>query len=190
MEKGYLIDFILLKKFQKMSDWIQGHVGHDNFAIAKLLRFIMVVALLLREVISFSKGIEATEIIVAASSTIIILKMRFIARNAEQVLKEKNGLMNPVANQYAAARIVVQFVSLAAFGFLVVHLFYTLSQTFVSPERWYVEGKELLWYFFGVLIFPVVYFSSCTPRPYNTSKARKFIQNNKLRQSVAPVMAK
>lgn len=190
MEKAYLIDLILLKKFQRISDWVQDHLGHNNFAIAKFLRAAMAVALLLREVISFRKGMDGTEIIIVACSAAIIIKMKFIAHNAEQVLKTKNELMNPVVNQYAVARIIIQFVALAAFGYLLVYLYYIVNQPFMIVDKWYDEWKELFWNFFGVLIFPVAYFSSCTPRPYKTSKNRKHIERSKLTQTVASVLIK
>jgi len=175
MNKGYLIDLAFLNKFQKLSDWIQGYLGWNNFAVAKFLRILMWISLLMREFVSFRDGIDSMEVVIIICSITVIMKMEFMAHKAERSLKNKNGLMNPAVNQYANARIIMQFVALAAFGFLIIHLYYIFSPSLTAVEKPYHDWKELLWDIFGVLIFPVSYFSSCTPKPYNPRKERKLV---------------
>jgi len=187
MKKGYLVDLLLLNKFQKIADLVQNHFGYNNFAIAKLLRMAMVLALALRVMISFLSGIDSGDIIIIASSVMVLIKMEAIANNAKKSLRNSEGLMNPVVGQYAGTRIIIQFVALAAFGFLVIHLYYILNPSFTTFDKQLNDWKELCWDVFGILLFPVAYFSSCTPKPYDPSKARGY---KRLQERVASLPLK
>ena len=187
MKKGYSIDSLLLEKFQKASDWAQDYFGYNNFAIAKFLRIVMVIAFMLREAISLFRGIDSSEITIIICSVMIIVKMESISRKAEQDLKNKSGLMNNAVSEYAVTRIIMQLVAIAAFGFFIKHLYYILNPSVIGIQKQYGEWKELFWDTFGMLMFFVAYFSSCTPKPYKPSKARKLIEdaNNRVMQSMA-----
>jgi len=175
MKTGYCIDLILLGKFQKISDWVQEHFGYNNFAIAKFLRIAMIISLIIREALSFIKGIESGEIVVMACSVMIIVKMEYILRRAQQGLENNPAFKNPVVSEYAITRVLIQFVGVAAFGFLIKHLYNILDSSLNYTEQ-YNQCKEFFWDLFGMLMFFVAYFSSCTPKPYKPSKARKLIE--------------
>lgn len=175
MKKGYSLDLILLGKFQRISDWVQEYFGYNNFAIAKFLRIAMIISFIIREVLSFMKGMESSEIVVMACSVMIIIKMEFISRRAQQSLENNPAFKNPVVSEYAITRVLIQFVGVAAFGFLIKHLYYILNPSLNYTEQ-YIQCKEFFWDIFGMLMFFVAYFSSCTPKPYKPSKARKFIE--------------
>lgn len=186
MESGYSIDLFLLQKFQNVSDWMQDYLGFNNFAIAKLLKIAMIMSFLLREALSFINGVDNSEIIVLISSLVIIVKIEFLSTKAEQSVKNKHGIINPAVIEYAATRIIMQFVAIAAFGFLIKHLCYILTPS-VTVITQFNEWKELFWDIFGMLIFFVTYFSSCTPKPYKPSKARKFIESFSSKEIMMPV---
>jgi hypothetical protein len=165
------VDLILLNKFQKASDWMQDNLGYNNFAIARCLRIAMIISFIIREILSILKGIDSSEIIVMACSIMVIIKMDFILRRAQHSLQNNPAFKNPVVSEYAVTRIMIQFVGIAAFGFLIKHLYYI-----VNPSVNYTEQ-----------LFFVAYFSSCTPKPYKTSKAKKLLEqaSERLMQSAA-----
>ena len=169
------MDLILLGKFQKISNWVQEHFGYNNFVIAKFLRIAMIISFIIRESLSFIKGIESTEIVIMACSVMIIIKIEFILRRAQQSSENNPAFKNPVVSEYAVTRVLIQFVGVAAFGFLIKHLYYILNPSLNYTEQ-YNQCKEFFWDLFGILMFFVAYFSSCTPNPYKPSKARKFIE--------------
>jgi ABC-type multidrug transport system fused ATPase/permease subunit len=175
MKTGYSIDLILLGKFQKISNWAQEHFGYNNFVLARFLRIVMIIAFIIREALSFIKGIDSTEIVVMVCSVMIIVKMDLISRRAQQSLENNPTFKNPVVSEYAVSRVLIQFVGMAAFGFLIKHLYYIINPS-VNYMDQYDQCKEFFWDFFGMLMFFVAYFSSCTPNPYKPSKARKFIE--------------
>lgn len=144
----------------------------------------MIISFVLREVISFLNGLDSMEIVIIACSATVIVKMEFLSHKAEQGLKNRYGLINPAVSEYAITRIMMQFVSVAAFGFLMKHLYYVLTPSVVIDKQ-FDEWKELFWDVFGILIFFVAYFSSCTPKPYKPNKARKLIESNKITLSTA-----
>lgn len=187
----YFVDSYLLNKFQSISDWMQDTVGINNFTIAKLLRFIMVISFAFREVFAFIDGTNKTEFIVIASSVMIIVKMEILSRKAEQSIKNKHGLINPVVSEYATTRMLMQLVAFVAFGFFIKHLFYIVNPS-VNIKELYNQWKELFWDVFGITILFVAYFSSCTPKPYKPSKSRKLIEsiNRRVEQSIEAVPQK
>jgi lysylphosphatidylglycerol synthetase-like protein (DUF2156 family) len=191
MKSGYSIDLVLLGKFQKASDWMQDCLGYNNFVIAGFLRIAMIVSLAIREVLSFIKGIDASEIVVAACSVMVIIKMESILRRAQQRVKNNPAFKNPVVSEYAVTRVLMQFVGVVAFGFLLKHLYYIVNPSVNYAEQ-FDHCKEFFWNLFGVLMFFVAYFSSCTPKPYKTSKAKKLIEeaNDRIRQSAATLSPK
>ena len=191
MKSGYSIDLVLLCKFQKASDWMQDRLGYNNFAIAGFLRIAMIVSLAIREVLSFIEGIDASEIVVAACSVMVIIKMESILRRAQQGVKNNPAFKNPVVSEYAVTRVLMQFVGVVAFGFLLKHLYYIVNPSVNYAEQ-FDHCKEFFWNLFGVLMFFVAYFSSCTPKPYKTSKAKKLIEeaSDRIRQSAATLSPK
>ena len=189
MKTGNSIDIILLRKFQKASDWMQDHLGYNNFDIARFLRIVMIISFIIREILSFSKGIDGSEIIVIICSLIIIIKTELILYRAQQSVKSNPAFVNPAASEYAVTRLMMQFVGAAAFGLLVKHLYYIINPPVNLTEQYY-QWKEFFWDLFGTLMFFVAYFSSCTPKPYKPGKVKKFIEQTagRIRQSVtAPV---
>ena len=174
-ETYFSIDGYLLSKFQKMSDWMQDAIGINNFIIAKALRFILVIFFALREVFAFLNGTNNMEFVVIASSVMLIVKMELLSRKAEQSVKNKYGLINSAVSEYATTRMLMQLVALAAFGFLIKHLLFIVNSS-VSITEQYNEWKELFWDAFGITLFFVAYFSSCTPKPYKPGKARKLLE--------------
>ncbi len=191
MKSGYSFDSILLGKFQKASDWVQDLLGYNNFAIAGFLRIAMIISLVIREVLSFIKGIDASEIVVAACSVMVIIKMESILRRAQQGVKNNPAFKNPVVSEYVVTRVLIQFVGIVAFGFLLKHLYYIVNPS-VNYTDQFDHCKEFFWNLFGVLMFFVAYFSSCTPKPYKTSKVRKLMEqgNDRMSQSVATLTPK
>lgn len=175
MKTGSSVDSILLNKFQKASDWMQDNLGYNNFAIARCLRIAMIISFIIREILSLLKGIDSSEIIVMACSIIVIIKMDFILRRAQHSLQNNPAFKNPVVSEYAVTRIMIQFVGIAAFGFLIKHLYYIVNPSVNYTEQ-LDQCKEFFWDLFGILMFFVAYFSSCTPKPYKTSKAKKLLE--------------
>src|SRR5476651_203899 len=108
MKKGNSVDIILLRKFQKASDWMQDHFGYNNFDIAKFLRIAMIISFVIREVFSFFNGVEVSEIIVIACSVIVIIKMELISHRAQQSVKNNPAFINPVVSEYAVTRLMMQ----------------------------------------------------------------------------------
>ena len=184
MKTGSSVDLIILNKFQKVSDWTQDNFGYNNFIIARFLRIAMIISFVIREVLSFLKGIDSSEIIVMACSIIVIIKMDFILRRAQHSLQNNPAFKNPVVSEYAVTRILIQFVGVAAFGFLIKHLYYIVNPS-VNYTDQFDQCKDFFWDLFGTLLFFVAYFSSCTPKPYKTSKAKKLLEqtSERLRQS-------
>ncbi len=175
MKAGNSTDLILLGKFQKASDWMQDYFGYNNFNIARFLRIAMIISFLIREVLSFFNGIKTTEIIVIICSVIIIIKMEFILRRAQQSVKKNPSFINPVVSEYAVTRLIMQFIGMAAFGLLIKNLYYIINSP-VSLAGQYDQWKEFFWDLFGTLMFFVAYFGSCTPKPYEPCKVKKFIE--------------
>lgn len=174
MKTGTSVDLILLNKFQKASDWMQDNFGYDNFTIARFLRIAMIISFVIREVLSFVKGIDSSEIIVMACSVMIIIKIELILKRAQNTSQNNPTFKNPIVNEYVFARILIQFVGIAAFGFLIKHLYYIITPSVNYTEQYY-QCKEFFWDLFGILMFFVAYFSSCTPKPYKTSKVKKLL---------------
>jgi hypothetical protein len=175
MKAGFSIDLVLLSKFQKLSDWVQDHVGYNNFAIARGLRVAMIIALAVREVLSFLKGIDPAELVVIASSVMVMFKISSMSYRAQQSLKNNPEFKNPVVSEFAVTRVLIQFVGIAAFGFLLNHLYHIINPSVNYGEQ-FDQCKEFFWDLFGTLMFFATYFSSCTPKPYKPSKARKLIE--------------
>ncbi len=187
MKSGYSIDLLLLKRFQSASDWTQDHFGYDNFSIAKFLRTMMIIAFIFREVIACIQGIDIKEIVVMACSVTIIVKMEYMLHSARESLKNKSEFMNSAVIEYAVTRIIVLLIAITAFCFFLSHL-YTISISTQSVTQLYGDWKELCWDIFGILLFFVAYFNSCTPKPYKPGKLRRFIQNTteRMRLSTTP----
>jgi hypothetical protein len=189
MKAGNSIDLILLGKFQKASDWMQDNFGYTNFDIARFLRIAMIISFIIREVLSFLKGIDVSEVIVMVCSLMVIVKTELILSRAQQSIQKNPAFINPVVSEYAITRLIMQLVGMAAFGLLLKHLYYILNPSVIVTEQYY-QWKEFFWDIFGMLMFFVSYFSSCTPKPYKPSKAKKLIEQtvDRLRQSVASPM--
>jgi hypothetical protein len=189
MKAGNSIDLILLGKFQKASDWMQDNFGYTNFDIARFLRIAMIISFIIREVLSFLKGIDVSEVIVMVCSLMVIVKTELILSRAQQSVQKNPAFINPVVSEYAITRLIMQLVGMAAFGLLLKHLYYILNPSVIVTEQYY-QWKEFFWDIFGMLMFFVSYFSSCTPKPYKPSKAKKLIEQtvDRLRQSVASPM--
>ncbi|MDE3185367.1 MAG: hypothetical protein KGM16_18285 [Bacteroidota bacterium] len=187
MKSGSSVDLILLNKFQKVSDWMQDNFGYNNFAIARFLRIAMIISFVIREVLSFLKGIDSSEIIVMACSIMVIIKMDFILRRAQQSLQNNPAFKNPIVSEYAVTRILIQFVGVAAFGFLIKHLYYIVNPSINYADQ-LDQCKDFFWDLFGTLMFLVAYFSSCTPKPYKTSKAKKLLEQTSERLAQSAVM--
>ena len=187
MKSGSSVDLILLNKFQKVSDWMQDNFGYNNFAIARFLRIAMIISFVIREVLSFLKGIDSSEIIVMACSIMVIIKMDFILRRAQHSLQNNPAFKNPIVSEYAVTRILIQFVGVAAFGFLIKHLYYIVNPSINYADQ-LDQCKDFFWDLFGTLMFLVAYFSSCTPKPYKTSKAKKLLEQTSERLAQSAVM--
>lgn len=168
---------------------MQDHLGYNNFDIARFLRIAMIISFIIREILSFFKGIEGSEIIVITCSLIIIIKTEIILYRAQQSVKSNPGFINPATSEYGVTRLMIQFVGVAAFGLLINHLYYIINPSLNLTEQ-YHQWQEFFWDLFGMLMFFVVYFSSCTPKPYKPSKAKKLIEQatDRIRQSVATPM--
>ncbi len=191
MKAGNSIDIIVLGKFQKASDWMQDYFGFDNFNIAKFLRIAMIISFTIREVLSFRNGTDISEIIVIACSASVLIKMELILYQAQQSLKKNPSFMNPVVNDYSVTRVMMLFIGLIAFGLLIKHLYYIINPSISLTEQYY-EWREFFWDLFGLLMFFVAYFGSCTPKPYKPSKAKNLIEQitNGIRQRVASPLPK
>lgn len=176
MKPGYSIDLFLLKKFQGVSDWVQDHFGYDNFTIARFLRTIMVIAFIFREVIACIQGIDFKEIVIMACSVTIIVKIEYMLHAARESLKNKYELMNSAVIEYATTRVVMLLIAIVAFCFFLSHL-YIISVSQQNVTQLYNDWKELCWDAFGMLLFFVAYFNSCTPKPYKPGKLKRFITN-------------
>ncbi len=191
MKAGNSIDLIVLGKFQKASDWMQDYFGFNNFNVAKFLRIAMIISLIIREVLVFRNGIDASEIIVIACSASILIKIELILYRAQQSLKKNPSFMNPIVNDYSVTRVMMQFIGLVTFGLLVKHLYYIINPSVSLTEEYY-QWREFFWDLFGLLMFFVAYFGSCTPKPYKPSKAKKLIEQitNGIRQRIAAPLPK
>jgi hypothetical protein len=187
MKSGYSIDLFLLKKFQSISDWIQDYFGYDNFVIARFLRTIMITAFIFREVIACIQGIDVKEVAIMACSITIIVKIEYMLHSARESLKNKHELMNSAVVEYATTRIIMLLIATTSFGFFLSHL-YSISTSVQSITRQYNDWKELCWDTFGMLLFLVAYFNSCTPKPYKPGKLKKFAQNTveRMRLGITP----
>jgi len=175
MKAGFSIDLVLLGKFQKFSDWVQDHFGYNNFAIARGLRIAMIIALVVREVLSFMKGIDPAEFVVIASSVMVMFKIKTMSYRAQESLKNNPQFKNPAVSEFAVTRVLIQFVGIAAFGFLLNHLYYIINPSVNYAEQ-FDQCKEFSWDAFGTLMFFATYFSSCTPKPYKPSKAKRLFE--------------
>jgi hypothetical protein len=116
----------------------------------------------------------------------IIIKTELLLHRAQQSVKSNPAFKNPAASEYAVTRLMMQLVGATAFGLLVKHLYYIINPSVNLADQYY-QWKEFFWDLFGTLMFFVVYFSSCTPKPYKPSKAKKLIEQatDRIRQNVA-----
>ena len=178
MQSAYSIDLKLLNKFQKVTEWVQQFSGYDNFMAARVLRILMICCFLVREVIAFMQGMDIAELIIIACSITVISKMFFMQRTAEDALRNNNKLMNPTIVDFALTRIIIQFVAIGGFGFLVNHI-YNIINFKIGIVVTANEVKDLCWDMFAILLFLVVYFNSCTPKPFDMIKKRKPLNHKK-----------
>jgi hypothetical protein len=187
MKSGHTIDLFLLKKFQSVSDWVHEYFGYDNFVIARFLRIIMVIAFIFREVIACIQGIDVKEVAIMVCSVTIIIKIEYMLHSARESLKNKYELMNSAVIEYATTRIIMILIAMTSFGFFLSHL-YSISISVQNITQQYNDWKELCWDTFGMLLFLVAYFNSCTPKPYKPGKLKKFVQNtiDRIRLGITP----
>jgi hypothetical protein len=191
VKKRNSIDLFLLGKFQKIADWFQDLVGINNFAIARFLHFTMIISFLVREALSIMQGIDGSEIAVIACSLMVLVKMELILNRGQQSVKKNPAFMNPVVSEYALTRLIMQMLGIASFGLLIKHGYYILNPSVNVAAQLY-QWREFSWDLFGTLMFFVVYFSSCTPKPYKPSKTRKLAEAaaDKMREAASAPLSK
>lgn len=175
---GNSIDVFLLNKFQRISDWSQDWFGINNFKIAKLFWAITMLLLILQTVVSFLQKIDLLHIIVMliVGSYIIILGVIF--NNAEEICKNNPVFQNPQAVRLSPIRLFWFFMSamcclmLPSYIYHFIYIASTNNEQYKSLEFLFINIKDI------ALLF-LMYFGSCTPKPYKPSKVKKLVEKAK-----------
>jgi hypothetical protein len=166
-------DLFLLNKFQLMSDFFQDWFGLNNFDIAKYLRIVMIICFMVK--ISFLLlGVFSTLIpFEFLYSIVIILSTGKIIRETEQSVKNNPVFTNPAVIRYVTFRLLLGIITLLSLIFVISHFSGVLNPG--TKNQQYSNWGGLFSNLADIFSFMVVYFSSCTPKPYKPSRARKLM---------------
>lgn len=170
------LDLFLLNKFQRASDWFQDWFGIDNFMIAKILKWVTLIFWLLKVIFSIiinNMGILS----VYTSVTIpgLIFVSAFIIHSGEVSCRSNPSFKNPAAETLSVMRSFWILIFIICCIMIPLNVTAWIEHTDIPKETYKaIDGlcMELRDVFLGFFI----YFGCCTPKPYKTSKIKKFTE--------------
>lgn len=162
-------DQLILKKFQLIQDWFQVNFGINNFIIAKLLWVISVLFFVLRIYFVFLRGIGFIDIYILPINAFLFFLLFKFSQRSEKFCKDYPEYKNTAKSNYF-------FYCLRIVTILMVITSLPTFIYFFIPSVYYHNIVILYWNVSDILLFSFVYFVSCTPKPYQTSKAKKLFR--------------
>lgn len=172
MEK---IDAFFLKKAQKISDWIQDWFGVSNFFLARIfLLFFFVTALMLRIIEFITSKNDSWWVFITLMELLAVTLFYFIIKLAEEKCLSNPTFLNPYQIRLYLLRIMyLIFTIFAIFLLFSPHDLDSKSEDFVLSHM-LIDKLALFRELFCLLL---LFFASCTPKPPQKSKIKKFIES-------------
>lgn len=169
-----LIDTWVLNQFQKVSDFFQEWLGIDNFLIAKISGVIAIIFYSLEIIFSFLRGANFFDVISIFIFFAGCFFGRLITRNMEENCRKHPDCLNPAVLKLLRLRVFALF-SLMFFLTLLPLEMLAFFHSSTNQQKYYLLSVFCSNIFF-LFIFLFLYFVSCTPKPYKTSKLKNLVK--------------
>ncbi len=169
--KKHSIDIFLLNKFQAVTDWFQEWFGITNFKIARFFLVSGICSLMVARIVLLStiKEIYFVTVLGILFDLVWIIIVIDLIRQTKSA--EEECLHNPQFTNYLA----IQW-----FLYRVVFLLLLLLRFIPDFSEIYdvtVIVRSVLLKFESMFVVLGFYFASCTPKPYKTSKVKKWLKS-------------
>lgn len=186
MEK---IDFLILEKFQNISEFIQEWIGINNFTVAKKCLHLY---LLVRSLSYFFRlktdiGIFTSFIIPIILIAMYLLFKSFLKKGKDSCSNKSN--LNILALDLSTIRQIFLALFVISLIFLPSSLNHIASEHSQDGTGIYLFYSTVMLSFGNFFEILFLYFVSCTPKPKKPSRLKKFILKIKTNLSKSPAPA-
>lgn len=179
-------DSFLLKKAQVFSDFTQKWIGLHCIHLGRILLTSYMLFTSIRSIFGLQISFSFFDLVIFIFFEIIMIFICFLYFNRAVNQTQNHNFKNPLEKELLFCRIIYLFIFIQ---FFILSLFpissgLDIDEKLLSSFRDFFTNLE----YFSLISF--FYFISCTPKPYEPSKARQFLDKVLQKKSLSKAMVK
>lgn len=171
------IDSEILKVFQKVSNWAQDMFGVTNFMIARVIYIVSAIAILIIFLVGLTvQGFSFGPIFFFVGMSYFLFGVHISLNHAENACRENPLFRNPYRVRFMQTRYIL--LLLFIWNAITSNIVFNLIKHTSNEDMFNLKIGVSIRYVIDLFLC-LVYFASCTPKPYKPSKTKVLLQKTK-----------